>query len=89
MSKDEFNQIVNEGILRGKNFMFVSVETEGAPAPEIVVNHSANFDRKIKHYNGKYNDDMELIKAKECGKIVRVTDVLMTSNLNDMSWFAY
>ncbi len=89
MTKQEFNQLVNEGIDRNKNFIMVKIETEGNPDVEIIVNSKENFDQKIKYYEKAYNDDMELIKAKEAGKIIRITDVLMTSNLTDLSWFAY
>lgn len=89
MRKQEFTQIVKEGIARNKNFMVVKIETEGNPAPEIIINSKENFPQKTNYYDKAYNEDMELIKAKEAGKLIRVTDVLMTSNLNDLSWFAY
>ena len=89
MTKQKFNQIVNEGISRRRNFMVVKIETEGNPGPEIIINPAENFDQKIKYYDKAYNDNMELIKAKEAGKTIRIIDALMTSNLNDLSWFAY
>lgn len=89
MTKQKFKEIVNEGIDRNRNFMVVKIETEGNPAPEIIINPAENFDQKIKYYDKAYNDNMELIKAKEAGKLIKITDVLMTSNLNDLSWFAY
>lgn len=89
MGKQEFTQLVNEGISRNKNFMIVKIETEGNPAPEIIINPAENFDQKMKYYLGAYNEDMELIKAKEAGKLIQIADVLMTSNLNDLSWFVY
>lgn len=81
MRKAEFKKIIKEGINRNRNFMVVKIETEGNPAE--------NFDQKIKYYDKAYNEDMELIKAKESGKTIKITDALMTSNLNDLSWFAY
>ena len=89
MNKQRFTQIVNEGVCRNKNFMVVMIETEGNPGAEIIINPAENFDQKIKYYLEAYNDDMELIKAKEAGKLIKIIDVLMTSNLNDLSWFAY
>ena len=89
MRKQEFTQIINEGIDRNKNFMVVKIDTEGNPAPEIIINSAENFDKKIGYYGKAYNEDMELIKAKESGKLIKITDVLMTSNLNDLSWFVY
>lgn len=89
MNKDKFNKIVDEGIARNRNFMVVKIETEGNPGSEIIINPKENFLAKARYYAKNYNDDMELIKAKESGKIIKITDVLMTSNLNDLSWFAY
>lgn len=89
MTKAEFNERVQEGINRGKLFMVVKIETEGNPAPEIIVNGSENFKPKTGYYNRAYNADMELIKAKESGQLVKITDVLLTSNLSDLNWFFY
>lgn len=89
MNKQEFKKIVNEGINRKRNFMVVKIETVGNPGPEIIVNPAENFDHKIRYYDKAYNDNMELIKAKEVGKTIKIIDALMTSNLNDLSWFAY
>ena len=89
MLKAEFNEIVKDGLSRGRNFMVVKIETEGNPGAEIIVNPAENFNQKIKYYNNAYNDNMELIKAKEAGKIIKITDAMFTSNLNDLSWFVY
>ena len=89
MNKQKFKQVVEEGIARRRTFMVVKIYTEGNPAPEIIINPAENFDQKIKYYDKAYNDNMELIKAKEAGKTIRIIDALMTSNLNDLSWFAY
>ena len=89
MKKAEFLKTVEDGIARGKNFMIVKIATEGNPAPEIIINPSENFAQKTAYYNKAYNDDMELIKAKESGKSIRITDVLLTSNLIDLTWFVY
>lgn len=89
MKKAEFKEIVNEGIRRNKEFIAVRIETEGNPGPEIIINPRENLEAKIRYYLTAYNDDMELIKAKEGGKIVKITKVLMTNNFDAMSWFAY
>lgn len=89
MSKEKFKQIIDEGITRRRSFLVVKIMTEGNPAPEIIINPAENFDQKIRYYDKAYNENMELIKAKESGKLIKITDVLMTSNLNDLSWFAY
>ena len=89
MTKQQFNKIVNEGIERNRDFMVVKIETAGNPGAEIIINPKENFLQKARYYDKSYNDDMELIKAKEAGKIIKITDVLMTSNLNTLGWFAY
>ena len=89
MKKAKFDEIVAEGINRGKNFMVVKIETEGNPGPEIIINPAENFRSKLSYYDKAYNDDMELIAAKNAGKSVRIVDALMTSNLADLNWFAW
>ena len=89
MRKVEFKTIVNEGCNRGKSYMVVKIETAGNSGPEIIVNPAENFAAKLSYYDKAYNDDMELIAAKNNGKSVRIVDALMTSNLNDLNWFAY
>lgn len=89
MFKVQFKKIVEDGRARSKEFMVVKIETEGNPGAEVIVNPSVNFDAKLSYYDKAYNDDMELIAAKNAGKSVRISDVLMTSNLNDLNWFAW
>lgn len=89
MKKTDFKQIVEDGRVRGKLFMVVKIETEGNPGVEVIVNPFPNFAAKMTYYDKAYNDDMELIAAKNAGKSVRIIDALMTSNLNDLNWFAY
>lgn len=89
MTKAKFKELVLDGVRRGKNFMVVKIATEGNPAPEIIINSSENFAPKTDYYIRAYNEDMELIKAKDSGKSIRIVDVLMTSNLAELSWFVY
>lgn len=89
MIKAQFKKIVEDGRDRGKEFMVVKIETEGNPGAELIVNGRENFVAKLSYYDKAYNDDMELIAAKNAGKSVRISDVIMTSNLNDLNWFAY
>lgn len=89
MNKTRFKQIVAEGRERDKLFMVVKIEAEGTLGPETIVNCRENFDAKLSYYDKAYNDDMELIAAKNNGKSIRIVDALMTSNLNDLNWFAY
>ena len=89
MQKVKFNQVVEDGLKRNKLFMVVKIETEGNPGPEVIVNSRENFAAKISYYDKAYNDNMELIAAKNNGKLIRITDVIMTSNFNDLNWFIY
>lgn len=89
MKKAEFKKIVQDGTNRCKNFLAVRIETEGNLGPEIILNPAENITAKMAYYDKAYNEDMELIRAKESGKLIRITDALMTSNLNDLNWFVY
>lgn len=89
MLKAQFKKIVEDGRARGKLFMVVKIETEGNPGPETIINGQENFAAKLSYYDKAYNDDMELIAAKNNGKSVQIVDVLMTNNFNDLNWFAY
>lgn len=89
MNKVKFKQIVEDGRNRSKGFMIVKIETEGNPGAEVIINGRENFAAKLAYYDKAYNDDMELIAAKNNGKSIRITDVLMTSNFNDLNWFIY
>lgn len=89
MKKADFKNIVADGVSRGKEFLVVKIETEGNPGAEIILNPGINISAKMAYYDKAYNDDLELIAAKTNGKSIRITDVLMTSNLNDLTWFVY
>lgn len=89
MTKSEFKAIVEDGINRGRAFMAVKISTEGHSGPEVIVNGSENFKRKLAYYDKVYNNNMEHIKAKKSGTLIKIEDVLLTGNLNDLNWFAY
>ena len=89
MRKSELNKIIDEGIGRNRQFLAVKIFTDGNPTPEIIVNQIESVSQKRAYYNRAYNDDLELIAAKNNGKLIRIDDALMTSNLNDLSWFVY
>lgn len=89
MTKAEFKKVVLDGINRRRSFLAVKIETEGNAGSEIIINPEENFTQKMAYYEKAYNDDMELISAKASGKLIRITDALMTNNLNDLNWFMY
>ena len=89
MKKTEFKKIVEDGVSQGKEFLIVKIETEGNAEPEIIINPLANVKAKMAYYDRAYNDNLELIAAKNNGTLIRITDVLMTNNLSNLNWFVY
>ena len=89
MKKETLKKTVSDGVSRGLNFLVVKIETEGSEKPEIIINPAENVASKMAYYDKTYNEDLELIRAKESGKLIRITDALMTSNLKDIAWFVY
>lgn len=87
MTKEKFEAVISDGINRHKCYLCVRISTEGNPAPELIINPSENFKQKLAYYRKAYNESMELISAKQNGKIVKVIDVIMTNNLNDLHAF--
>lgn len=89
MKKQEFNEIVKECISRGRQFLVVKIRTDGNDGLEIIINGAENFKQKLAYYDKAYNDDMELIKAKQSGKLITIEDALVTNNLAELNWFVY
>lgn len=87
MTKENFNQFVQEGLDNHCKYMAVAIKTEGNPGLEIIVNTSENFDAKIKYYREAYNDDMVLIRAKESGKLIRMIAVFMLDDLAELGLY--
>lgn len=88
MRKTEFKTIVDAGRVLNKKYLVVKIDTEGMPEPEIIINPADNFDEKIAYYNKAYNDDMELISAKEAGKSIRIVRATMMDYLDGLNaWF--
>lgn len=85
MKKDEFIAKVNNGIAKSKKYMAVVIATDDMVAPEIIVNPVDNFDNKIKYYRQAYDDDMELISAKNTRKTIKIIDVLMINRIGDLN----
>jgi len=87
MRKAELMDIVETGLKAGRRFLVVKVEDADNLAPEIIINPLENIGAKVSYYDAAYNDDLELIRAKESGKIIRISDALMTSNFGLINWF--
>lgn len=84
MNKQKFKQIVEEGIARRRNFMVVKIREVKAVAPKIVIVQDVDVKLTVGEYLKATNDDMVFTKTGN-----KIEDVLFTSNLNDLSWFAY
>ena len=52
--------------------------------PTIVIVQNEDILRKVKSYSKLTNDNMMFEDTGD-----QIIDVLMTNNLNDLSWFAY
>ena len=89
MTKTELKKVVQDGTVRCKAFFVLKIETQGHAAPEIIINPSENVAAKLAYIDKAYNENLELIKAKEAGKLIHITDAVMTSNLADLNWFVY
>ena len=86
MTKDEFKKAVNLGVKRNKYFMVVKVETEGQAKPEFIISPKENIKDDVAYYMKTYNDNLEHTRSH---KLVKITDVLLTSNLIDLNWFCF
>ncbi len=84
MSKEEFKKIVNEGIDRSKNFMVVKIQSFERSNPTIVIIQGEDIGKTAKSYLDLTAEGMVFQDSLDV-----ITDVLLTSNLNDLSWFAY
>lgn len=88
MTKKQLHEIINDGIGRRKRFFALKIETEGNAAPEIIVNPFENAAAKMRYIDAAYNDALELIKAKESGKSIRIVDAVVGNTLAGLDWFA-
>ena len=44
----------------GEEYVGVKIEMQGFPEPEIIINKSSNFDKKLAYYKKAYNEDLTL-----------------------------
>lgn len=84
MNKQIFKQIIRAGIARNKNFMAVKMKGEKDVNPRIVIIQGEDIEPTRERYLRVTDDNMIF---KDTGD--KVEDVLLTNNLNDLSWFAY
>ena len=84
MRKGEFKNIIKDGIARNKNFMAVKMKGEKDVNPRVVVVQGEDIAPTMERYL-RYTDENMIFK--DTGD--KVEDVLLTSNLNALSWFVY
>lgn len=84
MNKASFNEIVNDGLDRGKEFLLVKIMEPEAVNPMVMVIPKDLVKKKVNEYMRATNNDLVF---KDTGN--KIEDVLVTSNLNDLSWFVY
>ena len=84
MNKANFNEIVNDGLNRGKEFLLVKIMEPDAVNPMVTVIHKDMVKKKVSEYMKATNNDLVF---KATGD--KIEDVLATSNLNELKWFVY
>lgn len=84
MKKVEFKKIIKEGIARNKNFMVVKMKGEKDVNPRVVIIQGEDIESTRERYLRVTDDNMIFEDTGD-----KVEDVLLTNNLNDLSWFAY
>lgn len=84
MNKATFNEIVNDGLNRGKEFLMVKIMDPEAVNPMVTVIHKDMVKKKVNEYMKATDNDLVF---KDSGN--KIEDVLATSNLNELKWFVY
>jgi hypothetical protein len=87
VTKQKLRDIVADGAARRKGYFALKIETEGNAAPEIIVNPFENAGAKMAYIERVYNDELELISAKECGMSIRIVDAAVFSSFAGLEWF--
>ena len=84
MNKASFNEIVNDGLNRGKEFLMVKIMEPEAVNPMVTIIHKDMIKKKVSEYMRATDNDLVF---KDTGN--KIEDVLATSNLNELKWFVY
>ena len=84
MNKANFNEIVNDGLNRGKEFLMVKFMEPDAVNPMVTVIHKDMVKKKVSEYMKATDNDLVF---KDTGD--KIEDALATSNLNELKWFVY
>lgn len=84
MNKASFNEIVNDGFNRGKEFLLVKIMEPEAVNPMVTIIPKDLVKKKVNEYMKATDNDLVF---KNTGN--KIEDALATSNLNELNWFAY
>ena len=60
MQKQDLELIFNKAKENGVKYIGVQVWTKGNEKPEIIINETESFDKKLDYYKNAYNDDLVL-----------------------------
>ena len=84
MNKANFNEIVNDGLNRGKEFLMVKIMEPDAVNPIVTIIPKDLVKKKVNEYMKATDNDLVF---KDTGN--KIEDVLATSSLNELKWFVY
>lgn len=84
MNKATFNEIVNDGLNRGKEFLLVKIMEPDTVNPIVTIIPKELVKKKVNEYMRATNNDLVF---KDTG--YKIEDALTTSNLNELNWFVY
>lgn len=84
MNKANFNEIVNDGLNRGKEFLMVKIMEQDAVNPIVTIIPKDLVKKKVNEYMRSTDNDLVF---KDTGN--KIEDVLATSSLNELKWFVY
>ena len=84
MNKANFNEIVNDGLNRGKEFLMVKIMESDAVNPIITIIPKDLVKKKVNEYMKATDNNLVF---KDTGN--KIEDVLATSSLNELKWFVY
>ncbi|WP_294376922.1 hypothetical protein [uncultured Clostridium sp.] len=69
MTINDLEKCYDEAVKNEENFVGVKIQMQGYPKPEIIINPSENFSKKLEYYKNSYNEDLTL-KAFDGIKII-------------------
>jgi hypothetical protein len=84
MKKNQFRNIIMEGVRRDKRLLMVKIKGVNDYNPRVVIIQNEDITPTVNRYLKSTDDRMVF---KDTGD--QILDALMTNNVNDLSWFLY